>query len=81
MARYLSSREKVTMHDEDKGLAHDLERSAPPSPTGPSVDLGGTIVALPACSDDKDDSAGGTVGDDSSTGDDTRRLRRFGPDG
>jgi protocatechuate 3,4-dioxygenase beta subunit len=60
------------MHDEDKGLAFDLERLVTHHRRQVLQWISAAIV-LPAaaCSDDKDDSAGGTVGDDSSTGDDT----------
>jgi protocatechuate 3,4-dioxygenase beta subunit len=58
------------MHDEDKGLAHDLEQMLHHRRQVLQW-ISAAVVVLPACSDDKDDSSGGTVGDDSSTGDDS----------
>ena len=58
------------MHDEDKGLAHDLERLL--HHRRQVLQWISAAIVLPACSDDgKDDSSGGTPADDSSTGDDT----------
>ena len=57
------------MHDEDKGLAQDLERLL--HHRRQVLQWISAAIVLPACSDDKDDSTGGTVGDDSGTGDDS----------
>ena len=57
------------MHDEDRGLAHDLERLL--HHRRQVLQWITAAIVLPACSDDQDDSAGGTVGDDTGVADDS----------